>query len=367
MDPGLEIDVAIRSHGIPWEWPEAVVDEAGRLEAEPLEEDKQHRVDLRKLPFVTIDGEDARDFDDAVYCEKRTLGGWRLWVAIADVSHYVRPGSALDEEAAHRGNSVYFPERVVPMLPEALSNGLCSLKPAVDRLAMVCEMELSADGQAVQVPFLRGGHPLPCPPHLHPGGRGAGEGLPPGGGQAPGARSQAPAQSLQGIARGPGQARCDRFRNRGNPHHLRRAAQDRSHRAGGAQRRPQADRGVHAVRQRRRGGFLRGQRAAHAVPGARGSHRGETGEPAQVSRRTGPGPAAAAPSPRPCITSTCCCRSQIARMPTSSRPCCCARCARRSTSRRTTAISACTTRPMPTSPRPSGATRTCWCTGASAA
>ena len=153
MDPGLEIDFAIRSHGIPWEWPEAVVDEAGRLEAEPLEEDKQNRVDLRKLPFVTIDGEDARDFDDAVYCEKRTLGGWRLWVAIADVSHYVRAGSELDEEAAHRGNSVYFPEKVVPMLPEALSNGLCSLKPAVDRLAMVCEMELSRAGKPSKYTF----------------------------------------------------------------------------------------------------------------------------------------------------------------------------------------------------------------------
>ena len=153
LDPGLEIDVAIRSHDIPWEWPDEVVDEAGRLEAEPLEEDKQQRVDLRKLPFVTIDGEDARDFDDAVYCEKRRLGGWRLWVAIADVSHYVRPGSALDQEAAKRGNSVYFPERVVPMLPEALSNGLCSLKPAVDRLAMVCEMELDRAGKPTKSTF----------------------------------------------------------------------------------------------------------------------------------------------------------------------------------------------------------------------
>ena len=153
MDPGLEIDVAIRSHDIPWEWPDAVADEAGHLEAEPLEADKQHRVDLRKLPFVTIDGEDARDFDDAVYCEKRRLGGWRLWVAIADVSHYVRPGSALDEEAARRGNSVYFPERVVPMLPEALSNGLCSLKPEVDRLAMVCEMELNRAGTLTKFTF----------------------------------------------------------------------------------------------------------------------------------------------------------------------------------------------------------------------
>jgi ribonuclease R len=146
MDPGLEIDVAIRSHDIPWEWPDDVLAEAASLESEPREEDKKHRIDLRDLAFVTIDGEDARDFDDAVYCEVDKKGGWRLWVAIADVSHYVRPGSALDEEGAKRGNSVYFPERVVPMLPEALSNGLCSLKPKVDRLAMVCEMSLATDG-----------------------------------------------------------------------------------------------------------------------------------------------------------------------------------------------------------------------------
>ena len=153
LDPGMEIDVAIRSHGIPWEWPDEVLAEAASLEAEPLEEDKQHRIDLRKLPFVTIDGEDARDFDDAVYCEEIGRGGWRLWVAIADVSHYVWPGSALDQEAALRGNSVYFPGRVVPMLPEALSNGLCSLKPAVDRLAMVCEMELSNTGVLAKYRF----------------------------------------------------------------------------------------------------------------------------------------------------------------------------------------------------------------------
>jgi ribonuclease R len=153
LDPGMEIDVAIRSHGIPWEWPEEVLEEAARLEAEPLEDDKKHRVDLRKLPFVTIDGEDARDFDDAVYCEAQDNGAWRLWVAIADVSHYVAPGSALDQEAALRGNSVYFPARVVPMLPEALSNGLCSLKPAVDRLAMVCEMQLSANGVLTKYRF----------------------------------------------------------------------------------------------------------------------------------------------------------------------------------------------------------------------
>jgi len=153
LDPGMEIDVAIRSHGIPWEWPDAVLAEAAALEAEPLEADKLHRVDLRKLPFVTIDGEDAQDFDDAVYCEEGKGGTWRLWVAIADVSHYVRPGSALDAEAALRGNSVYFPGRVVPMLPEALSNGLCSLKPLVDRLAMVCEMQLDGDGVLAKYRF----------------------------------------------------------------------------------------------------------------------------------------------------------------------------------------------------------------------
>jgi ribonuclease R len=153
LDPGLEIEIAIRSHDIPHEWPEEVINEAGHLEFEPLDEDKLHRVDLRALPFVTIDGEDARDFDDAVYCMSRPGGGFTLWVAIADVSHYVKPGSPLDEEAVVRGNSVYFPERVVPMLPEALSNGLCSLKPHVDRLAMVCEMAITRSGNIKSFDF----------------------------------------------------------------------------------------------------------------------------------------------------------------------------------------------------------------------
>lgn len=156
MAPGMEIDVAIRAHSIPNEWPMELDREAQALAAEPLEEDKLHRIDLRQLPFVTIDGEDARDFDDAVYCEKKKSGGWRLWVAIADVSHYVQVGSALDSEASLRGNSVYFPERVVPMLPEALSNGLCSLKPEVDRLCMVCEMTISATGKVSGFQFFEG-------------------------------------------------------------------------------------------------------------------------------------------------------------------------------------------------------------------
>lgn len=159
MAPGMEIDVALRSYDIPHVWPEAVIKEARKLKPQVEEKDKENRVDLRHLPFVTIDGEDARDFDDAVYCEKNSSrwklfsGGWKLYVAIADVSHYVKVGSALDEEAQKRGNSVYFPERVVPMLPEELSNGLCSLNPHVDRLAMVCEMSLSKSGELVDYQF----------------------------------------------------------------------------------------------------------------------------------------------------------------------------------------------------------------------
>ncbi|NVK21230.1 MAG: ribonuclease R [Kangiellaceae bacterium] len=153
LSAGMEIEVAIRSHQIPHEWPQAVTEEVTELPVEVSQTDWQGRVDLRDLPLVTIDGEDARDFDDAVYCKKRTEGGWTLWVAIADVSHYVRSGSALDEEAISRGNSVYFPEFVVPMLPELLSNGLCSLNPKVDRLCMVSEMTLSAKGNVTQSKF----------------------------------------------------------------------------------------------------------------------------------------------------------------------------------------------------------------------
>lgn len=152
LDPGLEIDIAIRAHQIPWQWPEEVLNEAASLGEEPEADDKRYRVDLRAKPFVTIDGEDARDFDDAVYCQPEG-SGFRLWVAIADVSHYVATNSALDQEAIERGNSVYFPERVVPMFPEVLSNGLCSLKPKVDRLALVCEMTINGAGAVVGSTF----------------------------------------------------------------------------------------------------------------------------------------------------------------------------------------------------------------------
>ncbi len=156
LAPGMEIDVAIRSHDIPHEWPQAVKDQAAAIKEEVSEADKLNRIDLRDLPLVTIDGEDARDFDDAVYCEARPGGGWKLYVAIADVSHYVSIGSALDQEAQVRCTSVYFPDFVVPMLPEVLSNGLCSLNPEVDRLCMVCEMDIGVDGRIGDYRFYEG-------------------------------------------------------------------------------------------------------------------------------------------------------------------------------------------------------------------
>jgi ribonuclease R len=152
MAPGMEIDVAVRAHGLPTDWPEEVEREADKFPERVPASATKDRVDLRKLPLVTIDGADAKDFDDAVYCEPLS-GGWRLLVAIADVSVYVTPNSALDREASNRGNSVYFPGRVIPMLPEVLSNGLCSLNPKVDRLCMVCEMRISRDGQITRSRF----------------------------------------------------------------------------------------------------------------------------------------------------------------------------------------------------------------------
>ena len=147
MAPGMEIEIALRAHDLPHQFSHEVQAETACINDEVEESAKLPRKDLRALPLVTIDGEDARDFDDAVYCEPKKSGGWRLWVAIADVSYYVRHGSALDNEAISRGNSVYFPSQVIPMLPEKLSNGLCSLNPDVDRLCMVCEMTVSAAGK----------------------------------------------------------------------------------------------------------------------------------------------------------------------------------------------------------------------------
>ncbi|MGE0497486.1 MAG: ribonuclease R [Ramlibacter sp.] len=148
-DPGMEIEIAVRKYGVPHEFSDACIALARTLPDKVRPQDKKHRVDLTDVPLVTIDGEDARDFDDAVYCEPAKVGrakGWRLLVAIADVSHYVETGSAIDIDAYDRATSVYFPRRVIPMLPEKLSNGLCSLNPEVERLCMVCDMLVTAAG-----------------------------------------------------------------------------------------------------------------------------------------------------------------------------------------------------------------------------
>jgi ribonuclease R len=159
-DPGMEIEIAVRKYSVPHEFSDACIAQARTLPDQVRSQDKRHRVDLTDIPLVTIDGEDARDFDDAVYCEPTKVGrgkaavkGWRLLVAIADVSHYVETGSAIDVDAYDRATSVYFPRRVIPMLPEKLSNGLCSLNPEVERLCMVCDMVVSEEGEVTAYQF----------------------------------------------------------------------------------------------------------------------------------------------------------------------------------------------------------------------
>ena len=152
-DPGMEIEIAVRKYEVPHRFGDDVLAQAAKLPEKVRPADKRGRIDISDVPLVTIDGEDARDFDDAVYCEPARIGrgkvpnGWRLIVAIADVSHYVKPGEPLDREAYERATSVYFPRRVIPMLPEKLSNGLCSLNPEVERLSMVCDMLVTAEGE----------------------------------------------------------------------------------------------------------------------------------------------------------------------------------------------------------------------------
>ena len=153
LQPSLLVEMAIASHDLPHEWPDAVTRDAAQVEPQVKAAEREGRMDLRSLPLVTIDGADARDFDDAVYAEPRRGGGYRLVVAIADVSHYVKVGSALDKEAYERSTSTYFPGFVVPMLPETLSNGICSLNPKVERLCMVCDMVVSAEGEVTRSKF----------------------------------------------------------------------------------------------------------------------------------------------------------------------------------------------------------------------
>ncbi len=152
-DPGMEIEIAVRKYEVPHQFKDDTLAQAAKLPDKIRPADKKHRVDLTDVPLVTIDGEDARDFDDAVFCMPTAVGrskvpsGWRLIVAIADVSHYVKPGDPLDRDAYERATSVYFPRRVIPMLPEKLSNGLCSLNPEVERLSMVCDMVITGEGE----------------------------------------------------------------------------------------------------------------------------------------------------------------------------------------------------------------------------
>ena len=153
LKPSLLVEMAIASFGLPAEWPADVLRDAAQVAPEVSAAEREGRVDLRALPLVTIDGADAKDFDDAVYAEPRRGGGWRLLVAIADVSHYVRPQTPLDREAQARSTSTYFPGYVVPMLPETLSNGICSLNPKVERLCMVCDMQIDADGEVARAKF----------------------------------------------------------------------------------------------------------------------------------------------------------------------------------------------------------------------
>ena len=158
-DPGMEIEIAVRKYGVPHTFSPAALKEAEALPNEVTQEDLKGRVDLRDIPLITIDGADARDFDDAVYCEPVQYGqtkAWRLIVAIADVAHYVKPGHPLDKDALLRATSVYFPRRVIPMLPEKISNGLCSLNPEVDRLCMVCDAVVDQKGEILAYQFYQG-------------------------------------------------------------------------------------------------------------------------------------------------------------------------------------------------------------------
>ncbi len=213
LTPSLVVEMAIASHNLPNEWPAATLRDAAEVEPEVSPAEIADRVDLRDLPLVTIDGADARDFDDAVYAEPNA-DGFRLVVAIADVSHYVRPGSALDSEAYERATSVYFPGFVVPMLPETLSNGICSLNPKVERLCMVCDMQVDREGEVTRSKFYAAVMRSHCAAHVRArlaGDRREGTRCVRGArGRA--AAAEASASALQGACESAAAARRDRFR-----------------------------------------------------------------------------------------------------------------------------------------------------------
>jgi ribonuclease R len=286
-DPGMEIEIAVRKYGVPHEFSESCIAQARSLPDKVGPKDRKGRVDLTDVPLVTIDGEDARDFDDAVYCEPAKVGrgkGWRLLVAIADVSHYVETGSAIDVDAYDRATSVYFPRRVIPMLPEKLSNGLCSLNPEVDRLCMVCDMLVTATGEMHAYQF----YPAVMYSHARMTYTEVAAILATRAGrkrhaaQGPGAALPEPARRLPGAAEVAQHARRGGLRDHGNADHLRRERPHRADRAARAQRRPQADRGGHAGRQRLLGRLHPASQAPGPVPRARRPDAGEEGNPARL-------------------------------------------------------------------------------------
>ena len=268
-DPGMEIEIALRKHELPFEFSKQALAETKKLPDEVRASDRKGREDIRDLPLVTIDGETAKDFDDAVFCAKQGRG-YRLVVAIADVSHYVKAGSALDNESQERGNSVYFPRRVIPMLPEKLSNGLCSINPQVDRLCMVCDMDISAAGKIQHYRFY--------PAVMHSKARLTYTEV------AAALFDQDAAaldkigallphlQTLDALYRVLAKARATRgaidFETVETSHGVRRQWQDRAHRALRAQRCTSHHRGVHAGGQRLCVGLSCRSRAPGALPGA---------------------------------------------------------------------------------------------------
>ena len=360
-DPGMEIEIALRKHDLPHVFSAAAERQADRLPKEVRAADRKGRIDLTSLPLVTIDGETARDFDDAVYCE-RTARGFRLLVAIADVSHYVRDGDALDRDARDRGTSVYFPRRVIPMLPEALSNELCSLKPDVDRLCVACEMDIDPRGRDPKHEVLRCRDALPRAPDLHAGL-----------GRLVATRRSAPRETkavlpqltgplralprAQGGTRGP---RRDRLR------HASRCSSSSTCGARSCGSCPVARNDAHKLIEECMlaanvctAEFLERQHASRALPRARGTHAGEARGASRLPRRQ----RAVAPgrrrAPRRPTTRSFCCGSRIDPTTRCCRRCCCARCSRRATAPTTSGISACRTRRTRTSPRPFAAIPTC--------
>ena len=285
-EPGVDIEIVLRSHGLPTRFPEPVVAESELFPEEVLQEDLLGRRDFRDRRIVTIDGETARDFDDAVEVERRS-DGFRLGVHIADVSHYVTEGSILDDEARSRGTSVYFPGRVLPMLPERLSNGLCSLNPRVDRLVLSAVLDVDAPGESDARGVHEGCDPQRAPHDLH-GDRAAGRDPAERGGRDP-VRAVPRGLPKHGGARGPPAeaarvARVDRLRSSGRGHRPRRRRARGRDRAGVAQRRAPAHRGVHARRQRGRGEEAALRQAARDLSRARQAGPGPSRRPPRGPR-----------------------------------------------------------------------------------